>query len=190
MRNALRRMFIAHDIRVECFASAAEFLQTHVESRRGCLLLDMMMPGMSGLELQAAMAERGIRMPIIFLTGTNDVGDAVQAMKGGAADFLQKPVDNDVLVARIRLVLEGASGDVKVVDGLEDIRSKISSLTAREREVMQLVVMGNTSKMTGRRLGVSHRTVEIHRSRIMKKMDVDSLAELVRMVMDVESRPH
>lgn len=186
MRNALRRMFVSEDIKVECFASAADFLDTHIDSHRGCLLLDIAMPGMSGLQLQTALAERGVRMPIIFLTGTNDVADAVMAMKGGAVDFMQKPVDNAVLVARIRLVLAEESGDISTIDDLNGIRRKIGSLTAREHEVMQLVVMGNTSKMTGRRLGVSHRTVEIHRSRIMKKMDAASLAELVRMVLDVE----
>jgi FixJ family two-component response regulator len=190
MRNALRRMFVAADIKVECFASASEFLRTDVDSRRGCVLLDIAMPGMSGLELQASLADRGVRIPIIFLTGTNHVADAVMAMKAGAVDFMQKPIDNAVLVARIRLVLEGESGEISVVDDLNEIRAKIASLTAREREVMQLVVMGNTSKMTGRQLGVSHRTVEIHRSRIMKKMEADSLAELVRMVLDVKSALH
>jgi FixJ family two-component response regulator len=190
MRNALRRMLVAEGIRVECFASAAEFLRSPIETYRGCLLLDLGMPGMNGIELQATLAERGIRIPIIFLTGTTDVADAVLAMKGGAADFLQKPFDNVVLVARIRLVLDGEDGAVSVLDDLGEIRTKVASLTAREREVMQLVVMGNSSKMTGRALGVSHRTVEIHRARIMKKMEAASLAALVRMAMDVEAGPH
>ncbi len=190
MRNALRRMFVAADIKVECFASAAEFLRTDIDTCRGCLLLDLAMPGMSGLELQAALAERGVRMPIIFLTGTNCVADAVLAMKGGAVDFMQKPVDNEVLVARIRFVLESESGDISILDDLNEIRAKVATLTAREHEVMQLVATGNTSKMTGRTLGVSHRTVEIHRSRIMKKMDAHSLADLVRMVLDVKSGVH
>jgi len=190
MRNALRRMLVAADIKVECFASASEFLGTDVDSRRGCVLLDIAMPGMSGLELQASLADRGVRIPIIFLTGTHHVADAVLAMKAGAVDFMQKPVENSILVARIRLALEGESGEISVVDDMNEIRAKIATLTAREHEVMQLVVLGNTSKMTGRSLGMSYRTAEVHRSRIMRKMEADSLAELVRMVLDVKSGLH
>jgi FixJ family two-component response regulator len=184
MRNALQRLFRAAGLAVEAHASAGEFLNVYKEDRPGCLLLDLMMPGMSGLELQTALAQRGFRIPIVFLTGSGQIASAVAAMKAGAMDFIEKPFDNEFLVERIRRALEHVAGKQFAHVGADEIRRRFAQLTPREREVMQHVVAGNTSKMTGRLLGASHRTIEIHRARIMEKMRADSLADLVRMTLD------
>jgi two-component system, LuxR family, response regulator FixJ len=187
MRNALQRLFRAAGLTVETYASADEFLNAYTTDRPGCLLLDLMMPGMNGLELQAALAQRGRRIPILFLTGAGQIATAVTAMKAGALDFIEKPFDNDFLVRRVRRALEYVAGrHFKHFDG-DEIRRRMALLTPREREVMQHVVSGNTSKMAARLLGVSHRTVEIHRARIMEKTQADSLADLVRMALDTET---
>ena len=186
MRNALRRLLRKAGFEVETHASGSEFLEAFEPRWTGCLLLDIAMPGMSGLELQATLAQRGIGLPIVFLTGSSQISTAEAAMKAGAKDFIEKPFANDLLVARIRhvLQLQAERGRVDADSGV--IRQRAALLTTREREVMQLVAAGNTSKMTGRLLGTSHRTVEIHRARIMVKMQAASLADLVRMAMAVE----
>jgi two-component system response regulator FixJ len=184
MRNALQRLFRAAGLAVEAHASAGDFLNAYKADRPGCLLLDVIMPEMTGLELQAALAQRGFRIPIVFLTGSAQIATAVAAMKAGAIDFIEKPFDNEFLVERVRRALEHAAGRQIAHLGADEIRRRLALLTPREREVMQHVVAGNTSKMTGRLLGVSHRTVEIHRARIMEKTRADSLADLVRMALD------
>jgi FixJ family two-component response regulator len=183
MRHALRRLLRAAGLNTEVFASAAEFLDAYEPSRRGCLLLDIAMPGMTGLELQATLKQRGIGIPIVFLTGAAQIATAVVAMKAGAMDFIEKPFANEMLVERLRHVLALRAGPGRAHADSREIGLRIALLTPREREVMQLVAAGNTSKMTGRLLGVSHRTVEIHRARIMEKMQAGSLADLVRMAM-------
>jgi FixJ family two-component response regulator len=186
MRNALRRTLALAGLAVQSFASGPEFLAGYKPTPDACLLLDMKMPGMSGLELQAILNERRIDLPVIFLTGAADVPAAVTAMKAGARDFLEKPFDNDVLVARVRqcLTAEAArhadAGDERYVRGL-------ALLTRREAEVLQLMLTGKTSKTIARELGVSHRTVDIHRSRVMEKMRAATLAELVRMELSARA---
>ena len=186
MRNALQRLFRAAGLAVQAHASGREFLNAYNPDRSGCLLLDLMMPEMTGLELQAALAQRGFRLPIIFLTGAGEIASAVAAMKAGAADFIEKPFDNEFLVARIKRALEHAAGRQIADESGDESRRRLALLTPREREVMQHIVTGNTSKMTGRLLGVSHRTVEIHRARIMEKTGADSLADLVRIALGAE----
>jgi two-component system, LuxR family, response regulator FixJ len=186
MRNALQRLFRAEGLAAEAHASADDFLNAYKADRPGCLLLDLMMPGMTGLELQADLVQRGFRIPILFLTGAGEVATAVAAMKAGAIDFIEKPFDNAFLVERVRRALEYATGQQIADFGADEIRRRMALLTPREREVMQYVVAGNTSKTTARILGVSHRTVEIHRARIMEKMQAESLADLVRMALDAE----
>jgi two-component system response regulator FixJ len=186
MRNALQRLFRAEGLAAEAHASADDFLNAYKADRPGCLLLDLMMPGMTGLELQADLVQRGFRIPILFLTGAGEVATAVAAMKAGAIDFIEKPFDNAFLVERVRRALEYATGQQIAHFGADEIRRRMALLTPREREVMQYVVAGNTSKTTARLLGVSHRTVEIHRARIMEKMQAESLADLVRMALDAE----
>ena len=183
MRSALQRLLLRAGFAVELYASGAEFLARATLEGPGCVLLDVSMPQMTGLEVQERLKKRRSALPIIFLTGTADVPIAVAAMREGAVDFVQKPFDNDDLVARVRKAIEqqsrlrGSGGTIEraaVLRGLE-------SLTPREREVMELVVAGCTSKEIARIIGASHRTVEIHRSRLMQKMSAATVADLVRM---------
>jgi two-component system response regulator FixJ len=185
MRSALRRLFISAALAVETFASVQDLLERGDLKRAGVLVLDVMMPGMTGLELQALLIERKIATPIVFLTGAQSVPMAVTAMRRGAADFLEKPFENDDLVKRVRQALHHVPAkDDSALHVEYDRRSAL--LTPREREVMNHVVAGQTSKEIGRALGVSPRTVEIHRTRVMDKMEAESLAELVRMVLTRE----
>jgi FixJ family two-component response regulator len=165
----------------EAFESAGAFLEAYRPQRIGCLVADIRMPGMSGLELQQVLNERKIELPIIFITGHGDVPMAVSAMQAGASDFLTKPFRNKDLLERVEKALgearEGYRGQQKV----RDVQSRHASLTPREAEVMDLVVAGLANKVIAMDLGVSQRTVELHRARVMQKMAARSLAELVRL---------
>jgi two-component system response regulator FixJ len=183
MRNALRRALVAGGLRVQTFASGPEFLGCYRPTPASCLLLDVKMPQMTGLELQAILNERNLGLPVIFLTGAADVPAAVQAMKAGAHDFLEKPIDNAVLVARVKQCLAGLTAAAKD----RGFQRGLAQLTPREAEVMRLMLAGKTSKMIARVLGVSHRTVDIHRGRVMRKMQAGSLADLVRMELSGQS---
>lgn len=185
MRHALKRALIAGGFTVQDFASGQDFLAGYRPLPNACLLLDMKMPGMSGLELQAVLNERHIALPVVFLTGAADVPAAVMAMKAGAADFLEKPFDNEVLLERIRQVL----AQLQPQAGDDGYRRALALLTPRESEVMQLMLTGMTSKLIARELGVSHRTVEIHRGRVMEKMQARTLAELVRRELSARASP-
>ena len=170
-------------LRVESFASAAEFLDDFDPQQPGCLILDIRMPKMSGLELQDHLIENNISVPIIFVTGHGEVPMAVKAMKAGAVDFIQKPFRDQELIDRVHAALEeDAETRIKAAD-LQAIDAKLQVLTARETEVMDLVVDGKANKEIAFDLGLSPRTVEIHRARVMSKMGASSLAELVRMAL-------
>ena len=185
MRAALHRLFKSAAFAVETFDSAQDLLDRGDPRRASVLVLDVMMPGISGLDLQSLLIERNVHTPIVFLTGAQSVPMAVTAMQRGAVDFLEKPFENDDLVKRVRQALRrGDAKDDRASRGEYDRRSAL--LTPREREVMDHVVIGQTSKEIGRALGVSPRTVEIHRTRVMEKMQAGSLAELVRMVLTRE----
>jgi FixJ family two-component response regulator len=187
MRNALRRALTQGGLTVQTYASGQEFLDRYQAMPLACLLLDMKMPEMSGLELQTILNERRIDVPVIFLTGAADVPAAVAAMKAGAHDFLEKPFDNDVLVARVRqCVAARAQQQPANSDRFEQGRAL---LTPREAEVMQLMLTGKTNKIIARVLGISHRTVDIHRGRVMEKMGAETLAELVRMELSRRTTP-
>jgi two-component system, LuxR family, response regulator FixJ len=188
MRNALRRALSRGGLMVQTFASGREFLDRYQPVSLSCLLLDMKMPDMGGLELQAVLNERRIDVPVIFLTGAADVPAAVAAMKAGAQDFLEKPFDNDVLVARVRQCIAARAQRQPAND--DRFEHGRALLTPREAEVMQLMLTGQTSKMIARTLGVSHRTVDIHRGRVMEKMRAETLAELVRMELSGRTAPH
>ena len=168
---------------VETYASAREFLDVWREERAGCLVLDLRMPGLSGLELQERLAARGSRLPIVFLTGHGDVPDAVAAMRSGAVDFLRKPFRDQDLLDRIQQALELDRGRREAAEERRDLAARLDRLTPREREVLDRVVAGQPNKQIAAELGVSDRTVEIHRSRAMVKMEAGSLAELVRIVL-------
>ena len=171
------------DLDAETFSSASEFLEAYDPDRLGCLILDVRMPGMSGLELQERLDSSGSTLPIIFVTAHGDVPMAVQAVKAGAVDFIQKPFRYQELIDKTRQAIEQHARTRKEVAGRNEIVERIASLTPREREVMDLVVEGKANKVIATELGISQRTVEIHRARVMSKMEAASVSELVRMVM-------
>lgn len=183
VRESLAFLLKSVGLKVESFPSAQDFLKSYNPARAGCLVLDIRMPGMSGLELQEKLKQMESMLPIIFITGHGDVPMAVKAIKAGAADFVQKPFRDQELIDRIREVLEeDASARVEKLQKAE-ILKRIDSLTEREREVMEQVVDGKANKVVAIDLNVSQRTVEIHRANVMDKMKARSLAQLVRLVM-------
>ena len=182
-RSSLRLLLKSLGLAANAYESAAHFLASHDPQQPGCLLLDIRMPGMSGLELQDELNRRGSLTPIIFITGHGDVPMAVEAMQHGAFDFLQKPFRDQELLDRVQRAL---SKDRSVRDQLlqhEAIRRRLDSLTDREQDVLELVTGGAPNKIIAHKLGISQRTVEIHRARVMEKMSADSLAQLVHMTM-------
>lgn len=182
VRTAIGRLLRAEGFEVTPFASPTEFLAAHDPAAPGCLLLDMAMPVLNGLDIQQALIERGSRLPIIFLTGRADVPMCAQAMKRGAADFLTKPVNDTDLLAAIRRALVQDYRTRQARAALDDIRSRIASLTPREREVLQHIVTGQLNKQIAADLGTVEKTIKVHRGRVMTKMQVTSVAALVHLV--------
>jgi RNA polymerase sigma factor (sigma-70 family) len=187
--NSLRFLLKSMGLQSQSFLSAGEFLEAYDPGTPGCLLLDVRMPGMSGLDLQARLREMGSTLPIIFVTAHGDVPMAVNAVKAGAVDFLEKPFKHQELLAKVQDALEEDARIRADLDNLSEIRVRLGSLTAREREVMDLVIEGKPNKNIARALGISQRTVEIHRARVMEKMKVRSLPMLVQLVMRAADRP-
>jgi len=187
VRNSLRFLLKSVGLQTQTLASASEFLDTYKPSQPGCLVLDVRMPGMSGLELQQQLNLRGAVIPVIFITGHGDIPMAVEAMQQGAFDFLQKPFRDQDLIDRIQRALERDNRNRAALDQHAKIRERLDSLTPREREVLALMTRGKPNKIMAAELGVSQRTVEIHRARVMEKSGAASLAQLVRMVMDLEA---
>jgi two-component system response regulator FixJ len=185
VRDALKLLLRSVGQAVETFGSAQEFLDAYSEDRAGCLVLDIRMPGMSGLELQQKLNEKHSILPIIFITGHGDVPMAVEAMQAGAVDFIQKPFRDQDLIDRINQALEKDNSNRAALGERNDIRKRLETLTPREREVLDLVVHGKANKVIAGDLKLSQRTVEIHRARVMEKMQASSLAHLVRMVLEV-----
>jgi FixJ family two-component response regulator len=185
VRDALKLLLRSVGQPVETFGSAQEFLDAYAEDRPGCLVLDIRMPGMSGLELQQKLNEKHSILPIIFITGHGDVPMAVEAMQAGAVDFIQKPFRDQDLIDRINQALEKDGSNRAALGERNDIRRRLETLTPREREVLDLVVHGKANKVIAGDLKLSQRTVEIHRARVMEKMQASSLAHLVRMVLEV-----
>jgi two-component system, LuxR family, response regulator FixJ len=185
VRDALKLLLRSVGQAVETFGSGQEFIDAYSEDRPGCLVLDIRMPGMSGLELQQKLNERHSILPIIFITGHGDVPMAVEAMQAGAVDFIQKPFRDQDLIDRINQALEKDNNNRAALGERNDIRRRLETLTPREREVLDLVVHGKANKVIAGDLKLSQRTVEIHRARVMEKMQASSLAHLVRMVLEV-----
>ncbi len=183
VRQSLEMLIRAIGQSVETYASAGEFLDAYTSERPGCLVLDLRMPGMSGLELQEELGSRGSNLPVIFITAHGDVPTAVDAVKGGAIDFIQKPFRDQDLIEKIELALE--QNERALEDSAErgDVQARVASLTSRERQVMDIVVDGKTNKAMATELRLSERTVEIHRARVMSKMGAESLADLVKMAL-------
>jgi len=186
VRGSIELLLESVSLKVSTFVSAQEFLEKHDPDRPGCIVLDLRMPGMSGLELQEELNRRGSDLRIVFVTGHGDVPVAVSAMRAGAVDFLQKPFRDEELLSRVRKALERGTRAHDEREHRDRIRERIDRLTPREREVMSHVVAGEPNKAIAMDLGVSERTVEIHRARVMQKMEAGSLAELVRMALEGE----
>lgn len=179
VRETLKWLVESVGLKIETFASAQDFLNAYDPNRPGCLVTDVRMPGMSGIELQAKLMAEEVTLPIIIVSGYADVPTAVRSMKGGAIDFVEKPFNEQMMLERIQLsILEDARLRQKRAQG-ERARARLNSLTPRERQVMDLVIMGKSNKQIARELDISPKTVEVHRSNVMAKMKAQSLAELV-----------
>jgi FixJ family two-component response regulator len=186
VRGSLKLLLKTLGVPALAYGSAQEFLADFDPQRRGCLVLDIRMPGMSGLDLQQELNTRGALVPIIFITGHGDVPMAVEAMQQGAMDFLQKPFRDQDLLDRINKALEKDRAGRELLGNRERLRARIDTLTPREREVMKLIVAGKANKVIAGDLQLSQRTVEIHRAHVMEKMGANSLAHLVRMAIEAE----
>ena len=180
----LARLIKSAGHQVQTFASAQEFLGTpgSVAEKAGCLVLDVRMPGLTGIDLQRELQSKNCNLPIVFITGHGDIPMSVKAMKAGAVDFLPKPVNDTVLLGAIEQAMIRASRNRAARQEVEDAQRRVETLTAREREVMPLVARGLPNKIIAFELGIVEKTIKVHRARIMQKMQVHSFADLVRIV--------
>lgn len=185
MRDSLVWLLDSQGFAVRAFASAERFLEALDDDVRGCLVLDVRMPGMSGLELFERMSARGVALPVIFVTGHGDVPMAVSAVKKGAVDFIEKPFNDQEMLRLVRQCLEAERGERAARRAGDAARQRLASLTERERQVMDLVVAGCTNRQVADELGIAPKTVEVHRARVMEKLDVGSVAELVHLVVQL-----
>lgn len=185
IRKSLDLLLSSVGMEVESFASTTEFLDAYDPARPGCLLLDIRMPETSGLALQEQLQDLDCILPIIFITGHADVSLAVRAMHAGAYDFIEKPFNDQDLIDRTQAALEHDATNRQQVTEIREIHSRLEKLTAREREVLEHVANGEANKVVAINLGISERTVEIHRARVMEKMQARSLAQLIRMWLSV-----
>ena len=179
--KGLSRLMRAARLEVATFNSPQEFLERHDPNVPGCLVLDLSMPGLNGLELQEVLTTKGAAVPIIFLTGHGDVPTSVKAMKRGALDFLTKPVNDDDLLQAVHAAIEKDRIARQARAEVDDILQRLATLTPREREVLTHVVSGQLNKEIAQDLGTVEQTIKVHRARVMEKMKVDSVAELVRL---------
>ncbi|MBK8271197.1 MAG: response regulator transcription factor [Planctomycetes bacterium] len=184
VRESLRWLMDSVSLPVAACDSAKAFLDVYHPDKPGCVVLDVRMPAMSGLELQDRMAAEGIGLPIIFITGHGDVPMAVRALKNGAVDFIEKPFSDQTLLDRIQHAVERSRRQIEKARNRDELDHRMSTLSPRERDVMSLVVNGNSNKAIAATLGLSPKTVEVHRARVMEKMQANSLPELVTMSMN------
>jgi len=189
VREGLGSLLRSAGLHVETFASAQEFLAHPASQTPSCLVLDLQLPGLSGLDLQKRMAEIGLGIPIVFLTGHGNIPASVQAMKAGAVEFLTKPFDDEQLLRAIHEAIERDRRMRQQHADMRELRDRYGSLTSREQEVMEQVVSGLLNKQIAAELNITEFTVKIHRGRVMRKMDADSLADLVRMAENLGIRP-
>ena len=190
VRRGLERLIRSMGWKAETFASAQEFLARVGVEAPSCVVLDLQLPGLTGLELQKQMAEVGLETPIVFLTGHGNIPATVQAMKAGAIEFLTKPVEEQELLSAIQEAIKRDQGTRQQRADMTDLRDRYDSLTARQQEVMRQVVSGLLNKQIAAELKITDDTVKFHRGHIMRKMRVDSLAELVRMAHNLGIHPN
>ncbi|MCR8915160.1 response regulator [Marinobacter panjinensis] len=186
VRDSLELLLKSDGKPVSTYENANTFLKDYSEKMAGCIVLDIRMPGMDGMELQKKLNEKHSILPIIFVTGHGDVPMAVDAMKEGAVDFIQKPYREEALLQKIEAALEQDREQRKTLGEKQEILRRVKSLTPREHEIMDRMIAGQANKVIAIELEISQRTVEIHRSRVMHKMGTHSLAHLVRMVLSVK----
>lgn len=182
VRESLSWLMRSAGLQVEAYASAQEYLDRYDAGRPGCIILDVCMPGMDGLQLQEALVQRPVCPPIIIISGHGDVATAVGAMRGGALDFIEKPLRDEVLLDRVRLAI---GRDVEMRQQQAErlaVAARMATLTPREQQIMELLVAGESTKEIAARLGLSAKTADVHRARILQKMQADSLVRLTRMV--------
>jgi FixJ family two-component response regulator len=184
VRDSLTLMIEQEDIAVEAFESAETFLAACQTKRPGCAIIDIRMPGMDGMQLQQALSEHGILLPVIFLTGHGNIPMSVRAIKAGAVDFLTKPVTREKLMECVRSAMQAGERMFIQLANNQEAMSRLANLTEREREVMVLAVAGHPNKEIARRMGISHRTVEIHKSKIMSKTGAANLLDLARIAQE------
>ena len=189
VRTSLELLLKSVGLPVTTYASPQDFLRSYVIEQPGCLIVDVRMPLMSGLELHKELNRRGAMIPIIFTTGNADVTMAVEAMQSGAFDFLTKPVREQTLLERVHRALAKDVANRRVIGRCDRIAHRLRTLTRREREVLEMVISGTPNKAMAANLGVSQRTIEFYRQRIMEKMQAESLAQLVRMTMEIGGIP-
>jgi FixJ family two-component response regulator len=187
--KALSRLLRVNGLCAETYSSPLEFLLQHDPSVPGCAILDLSMPGLDGLNLQQQLAARHAELPVIFLTGKGDIQSGIRAMKAGAVDFLTKPVKGNELLTAIREARERVAETTRTRAQTEAIKAGLSKLTPREYEVLVLVVAGRLNKQIANELGTVEKTIKVHRGRMMKKMGVRTVADLVRMAERVGIRP-
>lgn len=181
LRDSLCHLVAAGGFLASPYPTADNFLQSFEEPDIGCVLLDLRMPGLNGLELQLELSRRGSKLPVIFLTGHGDIRAAVGAVKRGAFDFVEKPFDNHELLELIKAAVKKSRTNAELRERLARQMARLSQLTEREREVHERLIAAKTSKTIGAELGISERTVEFHRANVMKKMQAGSLAELIEL---------
>ena len=187
--RAISRLLRSAGLNVETFRSGQEFLQRYDANAAGCLVLDIAMPGVNGLDLEQTLNSKRIEVPIIFLTGHGDIPMSVQAMKRGAMDFLTKPANDEDLLTAIRAGLERDRTNRQARAELAEIQQRVATLTPRERQVLVEVISGKLNKQVAAHLGVGEKTIKVHRARVIKKMKVQSMADLVRMTERVGIKP-
>lgn len=188
VRQSLAFLLSTAGLAVRVHESGSAFLKILSEVQEGCIVTDVRMPGVDGIELQRRLADAGVKLPVIVMTGHGDIALAVEAMKAGAIDFIEKPFDDEVLIAAIKTALARRAGDRERHARVAEVRDRMKLLSERERQVMEGLVAGKPNKIIAYDLGISARTVEIYRANVMTKMQAESLSALVRMVL-VESGP-
>jgi two-component system, LuxR family, response regulator FixJ len=184
MRDSLTLLIESTGLKVRSFESAENFLDHYDPDQTACLILDVRMPAMTGLELQAELIKRAINIPIIFISGNAEIPDSAKAFRAGAVDFLEKPFDNNVLLTRIDEALEKDLEFRAKCNGIATLQQRIDRLSVREKEVLTLIVNYHTNKEIGKLLHLSNRTIDVHRAHIMKKLQVENFPELVIMVRE------